>query len=166
MPRRSGATLRAAAAGAVLLLLAACGPPAPAVVHGDAYLAHDPARVVDLAGLRVRVVEDLERARLDSALALLCPTRGGGVPADVHAAHAAAWAARDELLGGLVRVVVSTDTLARFAAEVPPGRYRLWADTMVGTTRWSWLQPVTLRAGDSVRLNLSNANPDDDPFRC
>jgi hypothetical protein len=77
-----------------------------------------------------------------------------------------AWAGRAELLGGLVQVVVSTDSLARFAAEVPPGRYRLWADTTVGTTRWSWLQPVTLRAGDSVRVNLSNANPDVNPFRC
>jgi hypothetical protein len=165
MPRRSAAAFRAAAAGAVLLLLAACGPAAPAVVHGDAYLAHDPARVADLAGLRVHVVEDLERAQLDSALALLCPSRGGA-PADVHAAHAVAWAGRAELLGGLVQVVVSTDSLARFAAEVPPGRYRLWADTTVGTTRWSWLQPVTVRAGDSVRLNLSNANPDVNPFRC
>jgi hypothetical protein len=138
------------------------------VVHGDAYLAHDPARVVDLAGLRVRVVEDLERARLDSALAQLCPTRpsAAAAPVDVHAAHAVAWERRAELLGSLVRAAVSTDSLARFSAEVPPGRYRLWADTTVGTTRWSWLQPVTLRAGDSVRVNLSNANPDDDPFRC
>jgi hypothetical protein len=37
---------------------------------------------------------------------------------------------------------------------------------VVGSDRWTWLEAVTVPDGDSARVDLTNANPDDNPFRC
>src|ERR1700741_1723349 len=153
---RSTAVLAAAC-----LVVAGCGEPRPGVVQGDAFLAHDIGREVNLPGLRVHLVrEPEEEAELDSLLARACPS-----PAD--STRAAAWSERARILTPLVVRSATADGGARFRIDsVSPGAYRLWADTMVNDTRWTWLHPFTVRAGDSVRVNLTNSNPDENPFRC
>lgn len=144
--------------------LAACGPPAPGAVRGDAFLVEDIGREVNLAGMQVRLLpEDVE---LDSTLARICPSRLAD-PADPVASHARALAQREGILRPRVRTAAVTDAKAQFAfRDLPPGDYRLWADTTIGTVRWSWLVAVKVAPGDTARVELSNANPDENPFRC
>jgi hypothetical protein len=124
----------------------------------------DVGREVSLAGVQVRLLAEEEE--LDSTLARFCPSRHGP-PADPTAAQARAWEARSSLLRPRVRAAVVADRDARFVfGSVAPGRYRLWADTTVGTVRWTWLQPVTVAPAETVRVELNNANPDENPFRC
>jgi hypothetical protein len=151
---------------AAALLLAACGEPEPGVVEGDVFLAEDVGREVNLAGARVRLVRDLGRkAELDSLLARrACPTRAGAVPG--AGAQERAWRERGRLLDSLAVASATADARARFRVGAAPGRYRLWTDTTVRGERWTWLQPVIVRAGETARVNLSNANPDENPFRC
>ena len=147
-----------------LALLAACGPPEPGMVLGDAFLVEDIGREVDLSRMSVRLIAEQEE--LDSALARLCPTRDREPPAPIEL-YRQAWSLRARLLQPLVRATTSSDPRAHFAfPDVTPGRYRLWADTVVDSVRWSWLHPITVRAGDTLRVELSNANPDENPFRC
>ncbi|MBW3631141.1 MAG: hypothetical protein KY464_17860, partial [Gemmatimonadetes bacterium] len=62
---------------------------------------------------------------------------------------------------------VRTGPRAEFAIDsIEPGEYRLWADTVIDAEHWTWLEPVAIEAGDSIRLNLTNANVDENPFRC
>lgn len=145
-------------AGCLLASLAACGEPAPGTVVGDVFLAEDIGYEVNLAGLPVHLLED--EAEVDSALARICPEEAGISPAE-------AWRERARILGARAVRVDTTDAGARFAMDsVPPGRYLLWADTTVDATHWSWLHPVRVPPGDTVRANLTNANPDENPFRC
>jgi hypothetical protein len=147
-----------------VLALAACDPPAPGMVQGDAFLVEDIGREANLAGMQVRLLP--EDAELDSTLARICPTRDADPP-DPAAAHLAALAQRERILRPRVRSASMTDARARFVfTELPPGDYRLWADTMLGPVRWSWLVPVTVPPGGTVHVELSNANPDENPFRC
>jgi hypothetical protein len=77
-----------------------------------------------------------------------------------------AWRERAQILQELVLRRTETDRQAAFAFDsVPPGSYRLWADAVVGEDRWTWLTRVRVRAGDTVRVNLSNANADN-ALRC
>lgn len=148
----------------VLLLAAACGPPEPGRITGDAFLVEGIGREVNLAGLEVRLVAEEEQ--LDSALARFCPTRHVPHPAPL-ALHERAWTERERVLQPLVRATTTADRRATFVfPEVAPGRYRLWADTTLGEVRWTWLHPVRLMPGDTLRVQLSNANPDENPFRC
>jgi hypothetical protein len=32
--------------------------------------------------------------------------------------------------------------------------------------RWTWLAPVRIESGDTVRINLTNDNSDENPLRC
>jgi hypothetical protein len=147
-----------------LLLLAGCGAPAPGAVTGEAFLVEDLGREVDLGSLRIGLVPEEEQ--LDSTLARVCPSRSGP-PADAAAAQARAWSARERILRPRVSARATADAKAHFEFDsVAAGRYRLWADTTVDSVRWTWLQPVTVRPGDTVRVELSNANPDENPFRC
>jgi FtsP/CotA-like multicopper oxidase with cupredoxin domain len=139
--------------------LAGCGERPPGAIVGDVYLAESLGEEVNLGGLPVRLLEDGEA--VDSALARLCPGSAGG------AAPAQAWRERARILEGRAGRTVTTNARAQFRIDsVAPGRYRLWADTTVDGTHWSWLQPVAVRGGDTVRVNLTNANPDENPFRC
>lgn len=150
----------------VLSLLAACDS-SPGKIRGDMYLVEDLDREVNLAGATVRLVWEGERAstQIDSALGAICPTRGGATPTEVEWEEARR--ARARILQAATRQTTVTDARARFAFDsVPVGRWRLWADTVVGTTRWTWLHRVRINPGDSVEADLSNANNDDNPFRC
>ena len=142
-----------------LALLAGCGGGTPGTVVGDAYLAEELGKEVNLVGVPVRLVEDWPE--LDSALAQTCPRAAS------EATREQAWRARESILNERVRGAVVSNPEAQFAIDsVKPGRYRLWADTIIGDRRWTWLQPVNVRPGDTVRLNLTNANTDENPFRC
>ncbi|MDQ3556055.1 MAG: carboxypeptidase-like regulatory domain-containing protein [Gemmatimonadota bacterium] len=161
----------------VLLALgtAACsaGSPGAGKIVGDAYLVLDSGEEINLVGIAVRLVR--ENAEIDSVLARICVERDRelarrrqtGDSIGVRNASERAWQERERVLGGRSRRTVTTSPEARFAIDsVPAGRYRLWAEATANGTRWSWLHRVRIRAGDSIRVNLSNANIDDNPFRC
>jgi hypothetical protein len=181
-------------AGVLLLLsLAACrrGPPHGKIV-GDAYLVVDLGREVDLAGIDVHLVKELEDdeetprvENLDTILANICVQRDrfiarareeatarGAAATDSLAtlardAYARGWRARNRLLQDAVLRTVRTNDRAQFAIDsIQPGEYRLWADTVIDAEHWTWLEPVEIEKGDSIRLNLSTGNVDDNPFRC
>lgn len=146
------------AALALLAASTACGDPEPGTVVGDVFLAEQMGQEVNLTGTTVRLIPETEE--IDTALARLCPPRSGeGVEQ--------AWRERARILQGRAQRTVRTNAQAQFVLDsVAPGRYRLWADTTVDGTRWSWLHPVRVKPGDTVRANLTNANPDENPFRC
>ena len=183
--------------GRLLLLLlfplAACGDrPRHGKIVGDAFLVIGMEREVDLAGVPVHLVAELEDdeetprvEHLDTILANICVQRDrfiarareeaegrGPAAADSLAvltrdAFARGWRARDRLLSDAVRRTVRTGSRAEFLIDsIEPGEYRLWADTVIDAERWSWLEPVEIEAGDSIRVNLNNANVDENPFRC
>jgi hypothetical protein len=142
-----------------------CGQSSPAVIRGDLFLAEDLSRQINLAGAEVRLLP--HEPGIDSALARICPTRGGTPAARQPGTQEQAWRERRRILSEQVRRTATTNSAAEFAMDsVRPGRYRLWADTVVGGARWTWLHPVTVRRGDTLRVSLSNANSDEDPFRC
>ena len=146
------------------LVLAACGDSAPGTVVGDAYIVLESGQEVSFGGLRVGLVPEDET--LDTMLARVCPRRNAPAGAD-SAAQEEAWRRRAQLLSQRAPRAVTASAAAQFAFDsVAPGEYRVWADTAYGGTRWTWLQPVRVRSGDTVRVNLSNANPDENPFRC
>jgi hypothetical protein len=172
---RPGAAMRLLPHLAYLaLLLGACTHDAGAGrIVGDAYLVLDSGEEVNIAGRPVRLVE--EDPALDSLLARICvernartaPLRRAGDSAGVRRESERAWRERERTLEERTRRTAVTSPAARFVLDsVPAGRYRLWADAAVGGSRWSWLHPVRVRGADSVRVNLSNANTDDNPFRC
>lgn len=148
-------------------------------IAGDVFVVLETGEEIASAGRPVRLVPDA--AGVDSALALVCDRRKAALDrlpsaADSGAARvealgreasARAWAARDSILAARALRSAATGPDARFALErVPAGRYRLWADATVQGERWTWLLPVRLAGGDSVRVSLSNDNADEDPFNC
>jgi hypothetical protein len=145
------------------VLLAACGGggKAPGMVVGDAFMAQNIDQQINLTSMPVHLLRKDEM--LDSTLAPLCPPRGPGN----EAAWARGWQARRGILRPLVLRTVVTDAQARFALDsVPPGEYLVWADTVLSDRRWSWLSPIRVRGGDTVRINLTNDNSDENPLRC
>ena len=178
-------------AGLVLLLLAGCsGDATHGHIVGEAYLVQGLGeQEVNLAGLPVHLVEEpvAEEAveRLDSVLSNVCLQRDrflAGLLRDTAGlgqagqdtfrvraadAYARAWRARNRILEGLVRRTVATSDRAQFVMDsVPPGEYRVWADTVLDDQHITWLSRVEVEAGDSLRVNLSSGNLDMNPFRC
>ena len=176
-----------------LALLAACSDrPTRGTVYGDVFLVEGLGEEVDLTGLAVHLLAELEDQdstprveHLDTILANICVQRDRyidrartsaekGGPAAVDSlraltldAYARGWRARNRLLEGVVQRTVRTGTGAGFAIDsIEPGEYRLWADTVIDAEHRTWLEPIVVEAGDSIRLNLSNANLDENPFRC
>lgn len=151
---------------AAAALLAACGgEKEPGRVVGDAFLAQNIDQQINLAALPVHLLRAEEM--LDSLLAPLCPPRGPGDTPPPPAAWARGWQARRGILRPLVLRSTVTNEQAQFALDsVPPGEYLLWADTTLSEKRWTWLAPIRVRAGDTLRLNLTNDNPDENPLRC
>jgi hypothetical protein len=144
---------RVGLAAAVALLAGCGGEKAPGRVVGDAFLAQNIDQQVNLASLPVHLLREEEM--LDS---LLAP----GPEAWVRG-----WEARRGILRPLVLRSTVTDAQAQFAMDsVPPGEYLLWADTTLSGKRWTWLAPLRVRSGDTLRLNLTNDNPDENPLRC
>lgn len=146
--------------------LAACGNDTrPGVLVGDAYIVTESGQEVNLAGMPVALVPEAEE--LDSLLAATCPRAAGAAQPPDSAAQKQAWQRRAQLLSGRATKRAATDAAAHFRLDsVAPGEYRVWADTTYGGARWSWLHAVTIEAGDTAKVALSNANPDDNPFRC
>ena len=146
------------------LTLTGCREPGPAVVLGDVYLAEDPASEQSLGSIAVHLIRELPQ--LDSALVRICPDRGDTITTD-SSARAAAWVSRGELLGAYTLRTTTATAEARFVMDsVLPGRYRLWADTVIDNVHWTWLEELFVAGDDSVRLNLTNSNADVDPFLC
>lgn len=178
--------------GLLLLLLAACSPDGPphGVIYGEAFLAPGLGEEeVNLSGMAVHLLDEpvVEEPveRLDSVLSNVCVQRDrymaqtlkdtvglGAAARDTFRVRAAdaygrAWRARNRILGGLVRWSGATDGRATFVIDsVPPGDYRVWADTVIDGDHLSWLSQLEVEAGDSIRLNLSSGNLDMNPFRC
>ena len=151
---------------AVSIVLAACSK-APGKIQGDVYLAEDLDDITNLAGATIHLVWEGERAstQIDSALGAVCPTREGAM--STPAARERAWRERERILRARIVRTTASDARARFAIDsVPPGRYRLWADTVVDGDHWTWLHRVRMDPGDSVEADLNNGNHDDNPFRC
>ena len=158
--------MRRVGLAAALVLATGCGgEKAPGRVVGDAFLAQNIDQQVNLAALPVHLLREEEM--LDSLLAPLCPPRGPGNAPPPPDAWIRGWEARRGVLRPLVLRSTVTDAQARFAMDsVAPGKYLLWADTTLGDKRWTWLAPIRVRSGDTLRLNLTNDNPDENPLRC
>ncbi len=160
------------------LLLAACGPDAPGTVQGDLFIVTANGDQIDLLGRAVHLIPESDEFRIDSIIQPVCATRAADlarIPADGtpradslrSAALERAWAERERVMKPYARRVVRTGQGARFAFDtVAPGEYRVWADAVVEGDRWSWTPRIRVRPGDTVRVDLSNGNPDEDPFRC
>lgn len=174
-PRPASLPLLAAA------FAAACssGERGPGAVSGDVYVVLASGKHVNVANQPVRLVAD--DAALDSALTRVC----AGLRKDFQGLSAAAateparvvelraeateraWQARTRTLEARSRHGGQTSVEASFLIDgVPEGRYRIWTDATVGEEYWTWLHPVRVRGGDTLRVSLSNANIDEDPFRC
>ena len=160
--------LVAAVAGMALAVSCSSDGPAHGKIVGDVYIAPAMDREVSLAGATVRLVAEVED--FDSTLARACPYPDRRL---ARAREATAegvrrsWDVRQRFLSRMTRRVVRANAAATYRIDsIEPGRYRLWADTVVGDDRWTWLHPVRIRAGDSLRVNLSNANADENPFQC
>lgn len=148
----------------LVLLITACNP-GPTVVVGDVYVVEAMESQINFGSIEVHLLPD--GLQLDSALLKLCPNRDLSVPHD-SADVAAAWEGRRELLLSKSQRMTRADPDASFVIDsVAPGRYRLWADTIVGDQRYTWLRSFLVRRGDdTVRANLGNSSLDEDPFRC
>jgi hypothetical protein len=156
---------RTLAAAGTAIALAGCGDDGPGVVAGDAFLVQLDSEV-NLAGMPVHLVTG-DELQIDSALAKLCPPRQGADSAALAAAHARAWQERGRILQARRTRSTRASAQARFVFDsVPPGEYRVWADTSVVGERWTWLADVRVRGGDTARVDLTSANPDENPFRC
>jgi hypothetical protein len=160
---------------AMVIAAAACsGRPDYGALVGDGYVVRETGDQTNIDARTVRLVPDA--LSLDSALALVCFERtkalealGDSVSGEAGRAVAdSAWAAREQLLARhVLRIPIDARGGGRFAVDsIGAGTYRVWADATVGGERWSWLAPIEVRGGDTVTVNLSNNNADEDPFRC
>jgi len=151
---------------AIGLLAAAACSSKPGTVSGDVYIVTETGSQASFGGMPIRIIPESEA--IDTLLAKVCPRpRYGGQAVLDTAAQARAWQGRARILAARVSRTITTDAGAHYAIDtISPGRYRLWADTTYGGTRWTWLEPVKIESGDSIHLNLSNGNPDENPFRC
>ena len=158
-----------------LVVLAACSRrPSHGALAGDGYVALETGEQVSIDARTVRLLPDA--LALDSALALICMKRQAELDAlgdsaagqAIRAVSEASWQARERLLSRhVLRIPVAADTGGRFAVDsIGRGKYRVWANATVSGERWSWMAPVEVRGGDTVRVALTNNNADEDPFRC
>ena len=159
--------MRGIACAALVLGAAACkADTRPGSIEGDAYLVTESGAEVSLADLPLALMYD--SARVDTLLATICPRKPGEPQTGADSAsQARAWAERARILEPWVLKRGRTDAKAHFRVDaLAPGSYRVWADTSYNGTRWTWLAPVTVKPAQGVKLALSNANPDENPFRC
>ena len=174
--------LRSALPAVLALSLAACSSGSRAThgaVAGDVYVALETGENVSAGAAPVHLIA--ESAELDSVLAAICAQRQkelaglGAAPESLQArlpelrqaASERAWEARGRVLTSRSRGSTVTGADARFAIDsVAAGEYRVWADAVLNGERWTWLEPIEVRGGDTVRVSLGNDNADDDPFNC
>lgn len=154
--------MRRAGWAAALVFLAGCGGDRPpGTVVGDAFMAQNIDQQINLASMQVHLLRTEET--LDSTLAPLCPPRGAGN----EPAWERGWQTRKGILRPLVLRSTVTNDQAQFAMDsVPPGEYLVWADTVLSERRWTWLAPIRVRSGDTLRINLTNDNSDENYLRC
>jgi len=164
------------AAGALAVVVAAgCSRrPSYGALAGDGYVALATGEQKNIDSRTVRLLPDA--LSLDSALALVCLRRqtdldalGDSVAgAAGRAVSDSAWRARERLLSRhTLRIPVAAAAGGHFTVDsIGAGKYRVWADATVGGERWTWLAPIEVLGGDTVRVTLSNTNADEDPFRC
>lgn len=153
---------------------ACSGRPDYGALAGDGYVAMATGDQRNVDPRTVRLLPDT--LALDSALALICLKRAAELEALGDSAAGAAgravsdraWQAREQLLSRhTLPVAVAAGATGRFTVDsLGNGKYRVWADATVGGERWTWLQPVEVRGGDTARVSLTNDNADEDPFRC
>jgi hypothetical protein len=159
----------------IVVLAGACSRrPSYGALAGDGYVALATGEQKNIDARTVRLLPDA--LSLDSALALICLRRQTELEALGDSAAGAAgravadtsWELRQRLLARhTLPVPVIAGSEGRFAVDsLGAGKYRVWADATVGGERWTWLAPVEVLGGDTVRLTLSNNNADEDPFRC
>ena len=161
----------------LLSTLAACSRrPSYGALAGDGWVALATGDQKSIDSRTVRLLPDA--GSIDTTLAqTVCYERQRVLeavaegPAAVDTAKAAterAWAHRGALLARRsLRIPVAPGAEGKFAVDsIGAGRYRVWADATVNGERWSWLVPVEVKGGDTVRVTLSNDNADEDPFRC
>lgn len=148
------------------VLLAGCGgEKTPGRVVGDAFLAQNIDQQINLTDLPVHLLRTEET--LDSTLAPLCPPRGPNDTPPPPEVWARGWQVRKTILRPLVLRSAVTNEQAQFALDsVPPGEYLVWADTVLSEKRWTWLAPIRVGSGDTLRINLTNDNSDENPLRC
>jgi hypothetical protein len=159
---------------AVAALAAACSSPYRfGSVSGEAFVVMASGEESNLAGQAIHLVP--ETASLDSALSQVCARRRqelaamAGAVDTVRAREIAdrAWATRAGILSARSVRAATTGPDAKFAMDsVPAGKYRVWADATVEGDRWSWMVPVDVRGRSKIHVALSNANADEDPFKC
>ena len=158
-----------------LTIAGACSRrPSYGALAGDGYVALATGEQKNIDSRTVRLLPDA--LALDSALALICLRRQTELDALGDSAAGAAgravsdtaWRARESLLSRhALRIPVAAGAGGRFAVDsIGAGKYRVWADATVGGERWTWLAPIEVLGGDTVRVTLSNTNADEDPFRC
>lgn len=155
-------------------IVAACsGGPKYGRMSGDAYVALETGDQANVDARAVRILPD--RESLDSALAVVCVHRernlalAAGDSAKVAAASDSSFRERARLLTRrTLPIAVTAQPRGHFTVDrIAAGKYRVWADAVVnGGERWSWLEPVEVRGGDTTRVVLNNTNADEDPFRC
>lgn len=161
--------------GMMMAIAAACSRrPDYGALAGDGYVVRETGDQTNIDARIVRLVPDA--LSLDSALALVCFERNKALEALGDSAAGAAgqavsdsaWAARQRLLSRhVLRIPIAARDGGHFSVDsIGAGTYRVWADATVGGERWSWLAPIEVRGGDTVRVTLSNNNADEDPFRC
>ena len=148
--------------------------PSHGALAGDGYVALATGEQKNIDARTVRLLPDA--LALDSALALICLRRqtelealgDSAAGAAGRAVSEASWQARERLLSRhVLRIPVTAGAGGRFGVDsIGAGTYRVWADATVGGERWTWMTPVEVLGGDTVRVTLSNTNADEDPFRC
>jgi len=50
--------------------------------------------------------------------------------------------------------------------QVTPGRYVLWAQTVIGDNHYTWWAPTVVSAGDSLKKDLDNSSEADASVHC
>jgi hypothetical protein len=159
----------------LLAFASACSRrPGFGALAGDGWVALETGEQIDIDARAVRLLPNA--LGIDSALAMICMHRQDeldalGDSAAGAAGHAVAersWQARERLLSSrAIPLRITAAPGGAFAVDsLRAGTYRVWTDATVQGDRWTWMQPVEVVGGDTVRVTLSNTNADEDPFRC
>jgi hypothetical protein len=153
-------------------VLAACSRgPDTGTITGEAYVVDESGGQVNVDPRSVHLLRSA--ASVDSGLAVICVHRQRSQAASPDstlskAASDSTWAERAAFLSRrALPVHLAPRGSARFTIDsLPPGPYRVWADATVGGERWTWLDSIYVKRGETTKVSLSNSNPDEDPFRC
>src|SRR6266550_5421501 len=141
-----------------MTLLTSCQQRATGSISGDVFLRMQNGDVKRGAGNMVALLGPADsvltaRARICTAYGelLLAAARQGGNPTDVVG----------KLDTILLRFTVASSKTGINAHyhfdQVRPGKYILWAETMIGDNNYTWWAPVVVAGRDSVSKDLDNS---------